>query len=395
MGILNRLFNRVEEQRSGEAVREFFKVVTAYSPSFSSFTGSVYEMDLTRSAIHRNAVHTSKANPKILGDKYKKLEAVLQNRPNDIMTTSQFLEKARSIYEAENNLFIIPLYEDRTAARIAGFYPVRGADAQIVTVGTTLMLKYKVYPNDNAVGVEYAIPYAEVGHLRNHFYRKEFYGESNNALAPTLNLLNTQQQAILNAVTQSATIRFLAKLANMLKPEDLKAEQQRMRDINLSQDNNGGVFMYDAKYASVQPVYSKPYTVDSEQAKMIQNNVYSYFGVNENILQNKQSTQEWEAYYEGVIEPFLIQLGQVMTNMIFTLKEVESGSMVVWESSKFQYMTFEQKNTLASSGIDRGFLTINEVRTKLYNLPRIEGGDDFIRRLDYAQSGKEENDNTE
>lgn len=394
MGIFDRFTKKVEEQRSGEAVREYFKMVTAYSPSFSSFTGSVYEMDLTRSAIHRNAVHISKANPKILGGKYRKLEAILQNRPNDIMTTSQFAEKVASIFFAENNVFLIPLYEDRTAARIAGIFPVRGADAKIVTVNGKLMLQYKVYPND-AIGETHAIPYAEVGHMRNHFYRKEFYGESNNALAPTLNLLNTQQEAILNAVTQSATIRFLAKLANMLKPDDLKAEQKRMREINLSQENNGGVFMYDAKYASVQPVYSKPYTVDPEQAKMIQNNVYSYFGVNENILQNKQSNEEFSAYYEGVIEPFLVQLSQVMTNMLFSAKDIEDGCRVVWESSKFEYMTFDEKNALASSGIDRGYLSVNEVRTKLFNLPPIEGGDSFIRRLDYAQSGKEKDDNTE
>ena len=122
--------------------------------------------------------------------------------------------------------------------------------------------------------------------MRSHFYRKELYGESNAPMNATMDLLTVQDQAIKNSVQQSATIRFMAKLANMLKPEDLKKEQERLRNVNLSVDNNGGIFMYDNKFADVKQVQSNPYTVDAEQMKLINENVYNYFGTNQRILQN-------------------------------------------------------------------------------------------------------------
>ncbi len=34
--------------------------------------------------------------------------------------------------------------------------------------------------------------------------------------------------------------------------------------------------------------------------------LYSYFGVNENIVQNKYDEDEWIAFYESEVEPILI-----------------------------------------------------------------------------------------
>ena len=143
MGVI---YTIMKEERS-KIMDTYYKVVNAYSPVFSSFSGGVYEMELTRAAIHTFATHASKASPIIKGDKYKRLENTLKNRPNEMMTASQFLYKLASIYEAENNAFIIPVYEDRSAGKIVGLYPVRGKDCQITKVGSKLMLKYKVYAN--------------------------------------------------------------------------------------------------------------------------------------------------------------------------------------------------------------------------------------------------------
>jgi HK97 family phage portal protein len=396
------IFTRKTEERKAQVVDTYFKMIHAYSPTFRTFQGGVYEMELTRAAIHTFATHISKAVPIIKGSKYKNLEQILRTRPNDIMTTSQFLYKLATIYKAENNAFIIPIYEERNHGKVVGFYPVAGSSTEIVRVGPKLLLKYKIYP-DNSAEQSFAIPYEEVGHLRSHYYRKELYGESNNALVPTMNLLSTQQQAIIQSVQQSATIRFMAKLTNILKPEDVKKEQERLRDMNLGIGNNGGVFMYDNKYADVKQVDSKPFTVDAEQTKLINESVYNYFGTNEAILQSRATESEWEAFYESQLEPFLIELSQVMTNMIFTYNE--SQSFLVWEASRLQYASAQTKLALITQLFDRGFITHNDGRT-IFNMPPRDDGDKFYIRREYAEvnklddvtlieSGKEEeNDNT-
>ncbi len=383
MGLFKKIFEPyvAREERSA-IMNSYFKMVNAYSPVFRSFSGGVYEMELTRAAIHTFATHISKASPMIKGDKYKRIAAILKTKPNDIMTASQFLYKVASIFEAENNCFLIPIYEDKSAGKIVGLYPVRGADTQITKVGSKLILKYKVYAS-NGTPQTFAIPYEEVGHLRNHFYRNEFYGESNAPLKATMDLLSTQQQAIINSVEQSATIRFMARLANMLKPEDLKKEQTRLKELNLSTDNNGGIFMYDSKYADVQQVKSSPFTVDAEQTRMIKENVYSYFGINEDILQSKPSESVWESYYEAKLEPFLIQLSQVITNMLFNPSEIEKGSMCIYEASRLQYASAKTKLDLITQLFDRGFITHNEGR-EIFNMSPLADGDKYYIRLDYA-----------
>ena len=115
---------------------------------------------------------------------------------------------------------------------------------------------------------------------------------------------------------------------------------------------------------------------------MIQKNVYEYFGVNENILQNKIYGNEWSAFYEGAIEPFAIQFSEVMTRMLFTFREQGTGNMVMATSNRLQYMTNADKLNVSAQLLDRGIISINDAR-EIWNLPPVEGGDTRIIRGEY------------
>ena len=355
---------------------ELVKMVVGYSPVFSSYTGGVYEMDQTVSAISSFANHASKANPKIIGSAFKSKEKQFQVYMNDTMTTSQFLYRTATIYKCENNVFIVPIYDDYRL--ITGFYPVSSIGSQIVNINGVLMLKYTMN------NVSYSIPYSEVVHLKSHHYKNELFGNSNHAIDATLQLLDAQNQGIINGITQSATIRFLAKLSNTLKPEDVTKERKRFIEENLSSENTGGVMMFDQKYTDVKQVDSKPFIVDAEQSKVVRDNVYNYFGTNEQIIQNKFNEQEWGAYYEGEIEPFLIQLSQAMTRVMFTNREIANNNMIIWESSRLQYADTATKLNLITQLFDRGFLTHNQ-GLLIMNLPSQEDGDKYFIRREYAE----------
>ena len=374
MGIFN-----VKEKKKKEILTQTFQLLNGYTAAFSTYNGGLYEMELIRSSIDTIATHSSKLNPIVVAsEKYKKLEKILQNTPNSIMTTQQFLYKLVNILKVENNAFIVPIYSDITATDIVGIYPVQASGSNIVMFKGVPYLKYRV-GNKN-----FAIEYERAGHLRNFYYDKEYYGCDNKALNPTTELINTQNQGIIEGIKQSANIRFLAILSNVLLAEDMEKEKKRLVDNNLGATNNGGVMIFDNKYSDIKTIDSKPFIVDDKQAEHIQKNVYNYFHVSENIIQNKANEDEWNSFYEGCIEPISIQLGQVLTKMFFTQSEINRGCSIFFESSKLQFASNNTKLNVSQQLFDRGILTVNQVMD-IWHLPHVENGDKRYIRKEYTE----------
>lgn len=292
MGLLDKIFPKKAQEKQIEG---YFKMLNAYSPVFETFEGGIYEMELTRAAIHSFANHCSKLKPEIMGNAYKNLEKKLQFKPNPFMDTSKFLYRLATILSVDTTAFIIPLYAEDMES-IIGYYPLLPQGVEIVEYKGEPWLRYTF-----ANGQKAAIEFNRVGILTKYQYKDDFFGGGNKALKPTLELLDLQKQGMEEGINQSAMIRFMAKLGQNLRPEDISKERERFSKENLSADNKSGVMMFDAKYSDVKQIDSKPFIVDAEQIKIIQTNVYNYFGTNEDILQNKYSEETFNAFYEGAI----------------------------------------------------------------------------------------------
>ena len=373
------MFEKIfKKPMSEQQIKGYFKTLSAYTPIFTSFEGGVYEMELTRAAVHAFATQCSKLKPEMQGYKYKELGKRLQFKPNSFMDTTKFLYRLATILSVNNTAFIVPILND-TGKFIIGYYPILPSMCEVVEYNSQPWLRYTF-----TTGQKAAIEFDKVGILTQFQYKNDFFGENNNALYPTMQLINVQNQGIIEGVKQSANIRFMAKLANMFSPVDISAERKRFTEENLSADNNSGVLMFDNKYSDVKQIISKPFIVDAEQMKAIQNNVFNYFGTNEKILQNSFDSNEWGAYYEGKIEAFAIQLSLVMSNMTFSEKEINAGSMIMWTANRLQYATNDEKLNIVTQLFDRGFLTHNAGR-EIFNMSPIDDGDKYFIRLEYAE----------
>lgn len=376
MSLFAKLFPR---QSVDIATGGYLNMITGYAPQFTSFDGGVYEAALCRSAIHTFASQASKL--KLEGVGTKKTVQRLLDKPNEWQLPSQFLYQIATILECQNTVFIFPVL-DAYGEEIVALYAVNPTQATVVqdTRGT-LWLKASF-----ALGGSGLVELDRVGILTKHQYKNPFFGERDNPLAPTLDLINAQNQGIVEGVKQSATIRFLAKLANTLKPADIDAERKRFVSSNLSSSNNGGVLMFDAKYSDVKQITSTPYTVDSKQMELINESVYSYFGVNDDILQNSFTEDKWNAYYEGKVEPFAIQLSQCLTNMLYTSRELGFGNYVIASANRLQYASNKTKLDVVTQLLDRGILTPNEGR-EIFNMSGFgpEGDKRYIR-LEYTEA---------
>lgn len=353
-----------------------FTMLNGYEPRFTTFNGGIYESELIRSAINARAVHISKLKFESEGSARPALQNKLKKGPNEIQTWSQFLYRLSTILDVHNTAFIIPIYDK--FGEISGIFCPLPANVEIVQYNEKPYLRY-----DFRWGERAAIELEYCGIMTKFQYKNDLIGENNHALYPTMDLIHIQNQGIQEAVKSAATYRFYAQVNNWSTAEDLAKERKRFSDENFSKDaEGGGILLFPNTYNNINQVKSSPYTVQADEMKLIEQNVYQYFMVNEDILQNKAYGDKWSAFYEGAIEPFAVQFSEVMTKMLFTFREQSQGNNVMLTANRLQYMSNADKLNVSSQLLDRGIMSINDVR-EIWNLPPVEGGDARIIRGEY------------
>ena len=378
MGFLNKWFGK-KGDKTESLIRDYFKMINGYTPSFSSFEGSVYEMDLTRSAIHTIATHTSKLNMEVKGSANTNLGRRLQTKANEIQDTSKYLYRLATILQVTNNALIIPTYNEITQ-NINGFYPLLADDGMVVEYENELYLVYTF------LGKRHAKPISEIGIMNQFQFNDELFGGSNHSMKPTLNLLHYQNQGMIEAIKSGASIRFMAQLMNIINDDDMEAERNKFAKQNLA-NNPTGVMLFDSKYKEVKQVTSNPVMIDDKQMQQIKENVYAHFGVNDKILQNSFNSEEWAAFYEGKIEPFAIQASLVHSNLAFTERELANDNFIMLTANRLQYLSPAEKLSTVTQLFDRGFITHNQGR-EIYNMAPIDGGDKYYIRKEYSETTK-------
>ena len=385
MGVFDWLFQR-RPKPVGKYEGEF-KMLDGYRPHFSSWNKDIYENELIRAAIHARATHISKLKVETIGAARPMLQRKLSHGPNELQTWGQFLYRLSTMLDMHNTAFIVPVYDQY--GEPSGVYAPLPERCSVVQYGGKPYLKYRF-----SDGKEAAIEMDYCGVLTKFQYRSDFFGETNSALKPTTELIHIQNQGIEEGVKSAATYRFYATLANFSKDEDIKKEAARFSKTNFSNDaGGGGLLLFPNTYKDIQQVNSKPFTVDADQMKIIRESVFEYFGVNEDVLENKAYGDSWAAFYEGAIEPFAIQFSDVMTKMLFTLREQTEGNRVMATANRLQYLSNAEKLNVSSQMLDRGIMSINDVR-EIWNMPPVDGGDVRIIRGEYYNADqKTEADN--
>ena len=226
--------------------------------------------------------------------------------------------------------------------------------------------------------------------LTKYQYLNDFFGSPNNALNETMQLVHIMNQGIEEAVKNSVTYRFMARLDNFSKAGDLAKERKRFTDENFSTGSGGGVLLFPNTYSSIQQLNQSAYKVDTDQIELIQTNVMNYFGVNMDVMQNKATADQLDGFFNGCVEPFSIQFSESMTMAMFSERERAQGSKVVATANRLQYMNTAAKVNMAQQLLDRGVMTINEAR-ELFDYEPVEGGEARPIRGEYYNAGEEEN----
>lgn len=374
MSLFTDIFRPKQKDEQGAIRSEFFKTLTPYRPAFHNWQGSIYESELIRAAINARARHISKLKFEVQGSAKPSLQTKMRMNPNQWQTWPQFLARTSTILDIHNTAFIVPVKDDNLTT--TGYYTVLPTRCELMEYDGEIWLRYKF-----STGEVGAVRLYECVILTQHQYKRDFFGENNTALEPTLKLIDLNKQGAEEAIRNGATFRFWAKMNNFTKAEDLKREADRFGEMSFGSDSDG-MLLFPNTYSDIHQYENKPFTVDADQMEQINKSVYNYFGVNEDVLQNKAYGDSWAAFYEGCVEVFAIALSDGLTNAMFTERERATGNSCMFTANKLQYMSNADKLAVAAQLTDRGIFSINEAR-EVFNLAPVEGGDIRTIRGEY------------
>ncbi len=374
---LAKIFNR-------SPTRVRYEVVQDKGNGYYQWGGELYKSDILRSCIQPHVSAIGKLTPvhvKAEGDEadYFYIDKVLRE-PNPYMAGCMLQEKLAAQLTLNRNAFAY-INRDGNGYPIELYpLPVMSAEA-IYDRGYNLYLRF-VLRNGKMV----TYPYRDVIHLRRDFYENDIFGTSpREALTPLMELVGTSDKGLMDAIKNGAIIRWLVKWNQTIRPEDLKKQAENFAEMYLSTETNGtGVAATDAK-AEVQQIKPNDYVPNVLQTDRTERRIYSFFGVNQNIVQNSYTEDEWNAFYEAQIEPVAKQMSDEFTRKLFTPRERQAGHRITFGANSLQYASMSTKLNLLQM-VDRGAMTPNEWREVL-NMAPIEGGDKPIRRLDTAVVG--------
>lgn len=383
------LFNLIFGKKSNNQqniTQTQFQLLSGWNTQFSTLPEGTYNSKVARQVIDRIATHCAKLVPKhiqgnitnnIKGD----INFLLSNQPNPLMNTFDFIYRVISLLYTDCNAFVY-IAKDRSGF-ITGFYPVLATTYELLQgEDGTMYLQF-----DFVNGQTYTIPYLELIHLRLFYNRNDVFGMSNRVLQTDLNTADTVSQGIDKAIKTTSNLKGILQYENsMLKNKDLvKTKDDFVKDF-LNMDNEGGIAALDAK-ATFKEVNLKPITLDNEQLKQVNYNIFDYFGVSEKIVDNSFTEEEWNAFYEGIIEARAIQMSYAFTNKIFKRQSIKDGHKIVFTANRLQYSTLTNKISLIKEAGALGLLTKDEAR-EIIELPQLGGeeGSKILQSLNYVDN---------
>ena len=362
--------------------QKHFEMLSGGFQSLSNFNGDAYSNDIYRSAVDAIARHIAKLSGKHVIDNAKeetknsKINRIF-DRPNPYMSGYDFLYKIATQYFLYNNAFI--LVQKDNQGNLSGMYPLTPNSVEFVVDGAGEVYIKCLFKEGKIVHFHIS----EIAMLRRHFNNNELLGDSNDAIMSALELAHTQNVGMKEAIKNSASIRGIVKYNQALSPSKLKEAKEEFMNNYFSMANNGGVVPVDQSM-DYQPLKVSDVQIDTSQVDAVKRKIYDYLGINESIVTGNYNEDQWQAFFESIVEPFSIQISSELTEKIFSEREKAFANRVIFEATKLQYASNKSKTNVIKELLPLGVLTINQA-LDLLNLPRVEDGDERIQSLNYIE----------
>lgn len=373
-------------RRKPKVKTEYADMLNGFTPIFSQFGQDIYASDVVQQALQCVVSEMKKLNPqhvRVNGSDVTTVNSSLQTvlqAPNELMTTSDFIEKIVWQLLFNYNSFIIPTFDvwiDKNGVeqrRYTGLYPVQPTQVDFIQDAADRIYVKLTFANN----YETTIPYSDIIHVRHRFSVNEFMGGNaqgqpdNDVLLQTLDLNHQLLQGVASAMKSSFAINGVIKYNTMM--DDGKTEKA-LKDLESKlRSSESGFLPLDLK-AEYIPIKHEIQLVDAETLKFIDEKILRNFGVPLTILTGDYTKDQYEAFYQKTLEPLIIAFSQAFTRTLFTPRERSFGNQVKFYPKDLIFMSVDQTLEMVRLLGDSGSLYENEKRVAfgLKPLPELEG----------------------
>lgn len=381
MGWLDKLFRRPPKDR------KFAPTMDGWTPIYSQFGTNIYASDVVQQALKCIVDEMKKLNPTHIRMKDSDPVPVKGNvqdildSPNQLMTTSEFLEKICWLLLMNYNAFVIPTYytwvDENTGAErryYDALYPINPTQVDFIEDGSGRLFVHFWFWN----GYDTTIPYDDCIHIKYNYSINEYMGGNlmgqpdHEALLSTLELNNSLLQGIAKAMNASYAINGVIKYNTLL--DDGKTEAALKEFETHLRNSESGFMPIDLK-GEVIPLERKLALVDEPTLQFIDSKILRNWGVPLAILTGDYTKEQYEAFYQKTLEPLIIAISQAFTKKMFTSRERAFGNKIALYPKDLIFMTISQTLEMINILSPTGGLYENEKRTALglRPLPELEG----------------------
>ena len=362
-------------------------MLNGYMPIFSQFGQDIYASDVVQQAMQCIVSELKKLNPQhvrvigsdITAEEKSSIQRVLQ-QPNELMTTADFIEKIVWQLLFNYNSFIIPTYDrwyDKDGVehrRYTGLYPVQPTQVDFIQDASNTMYVRLTFANNYVT----EIPYADIIHIRHRYSVNEFMGGNeqgqpdNGALLQTLDLNHQLLQGVSSAMKSSFAINAVVKYNTLMDGGKTEAALKELEEK--LKNSESGFLPLDMK-AEFIPIPHEIKLVDADTLKFIDEKILRQFGVPLPILTGDFNKEQFEAFYQKTLEPYIIAISQAFTRTLFTPRERSFGNQIKFYPKDLIFMSVTQTLEMVRLLGDSGALYENEKRVAfgLRPLPELEG----------------------
>ena len=380
MGWLDKL------KRKPKVKTEYAQMLDGYTPIYSQFGKDIYASDVVQQAINCIVMECKKLIPqhvKTMGCDVVPVAGNIQdvlNAPNEIMTTTDFIEKIIWQLYFNYNVFIIPTYYTRQETNgsskkvYTGLYPIAPTNVEFLQdAANNLYVKFTF-----ANGYESTLNYSDVIHIRKNFSVNEYMGGNecgqpdNDALVKTLDLnyqlLNNLSKAMVSSCAVNGVVKYNTMMDDGKTEKALKELEQKLKN------SESGFLPIDIR-AEFTPIQREIQMVDESTLAFIDEKILRHFGVPLCILTGDYTKEQYEAFFQKTIEPIVRTLSQSFTRALLTSRERSFGNEIMFYTKDLIFMTTDQTLEMVRLLGDSGALYENEKRVAfgLRPLPELAG----------------------
>jgi HK97 family phage portal protein len=373
--------------QKGPKNQKFAPTLDGFLPIFSQFGTNIYASDVVQQALKCIVDEMKKLNPThvryINNDPVPikgNVQDILSN-PNQLMTTSEFLEKILWMLLMNYNAFIVPTYytwvDEKTGAErryYDGLYPINPTQVDFIEDASgRLFVKFRFWN-----GYTTTLAYNDIIHIRYNFSVNEYMGGNamgqpdHSALLETLQLNKDLLQGVAKAMKASYAVNGVIKYNTMLdEGKTIQALQELEQKLRASES---GFLPLDIK-SEFTPLPKQVSLVDEPTLKFIDEKILRNFGVPLCILKGDYTKDQYNAFYQKTLEPLIIAISQAMSKKLFTSRERAFGNKVELYPKELIFMTVEQTLEMIKELSPTGGLFENEKRVALglKPLPELAG----------------------